>query len=63
LSIETGKCLDIEVLTKVCHGCKAIERESDDVKKVDLLEKHTGKCKRICTVDGTYWDQENLRKK
>ena len=45
LSIETGKCLDIEVLTKVCHGCKAIERESDDVKKADLLEKHTGKCK------------------
>lgn len=45
LSIETGKCLDVEVLTKVCHGCKKIERESNDVKKADLLEKHTDKCK------------------
>ena len=45
LSIETDKCLDIEVLTKVCHGCKAIGSETDDAKKADLLEKHTGKCK------------------
>jgi hypothetical protein len=39
LSIETGKCLDIANIDK------AIERESDDVKKADLLEKHTDKCK------------------
>ena len=45
LSIETGKCLDIEVLSKVCHRCQKIERESDDAKKADLLENHTGKCK------------------
>ena len=45
LSIDTGKCLDVEVLTKVCHGCQKIEKESDDVKKADLLEKHNSKCK------------------
>lgn len=45
LSIETGKCLDVEVLTKVCHGCNKIERESSEVKKADLIEKHMDKCK------------------
>lgn len=46
LSIKTGKFLDVEVLTKVCHGCKNIERESNDVKKAKLLERHTAaKCK------------------
>lgn len=45
LSIETGKCLDVEVLTKVCHGCQKIQQEPDDSKKADLLERHHGKCK------------------
>lgn len=45
LSIATGKCLDVDILSKVSHGCKKIEKEPDDVKKVDLLEKQAGKCK------------------
>ena len=27
LSMENGKCLDVEVLSEVCHGCRRIERE------------------------------------
>ena len=41
LSIDTGKCLDVEVLTKVCHGCQRIAKEDDASKKADLLERHT----------------------
>jgi len=40
LSIETGKCLDVEILTKVCHGCQKIANETDDAKKADLKERH-----------------------
>lgn len=29
LSIDTGKCLDVEVLTKVCRGCQRHEVNSD----------------------------------
>lgn len=43
LSIDTGKCLDVAILTKVCHGCQKIEREKDAAKKADLQERH--KCK------------------
>ena len=45
LSIDTGKCLDVEVLTKVWHGCQRIAREKDEkeTKKADMVEKHSGK--------------------
>ena len=43
LSIDSGKCLDVEILTKVCHGCQKIEREEDAAKKADLQERQ--KCK------------------
>ena len=43
LSIDSGKCLDVEILSKVCHGCQKIEREEDAAKKADLQERH--KCK------------------
>jgi hypothetical protein len=43
LSIDTGKCLDVEVLTKVCHGCQRIAREKDASKKADMVEKHSCK--------------------
>ena len=43
LSIDSGKCLDVEMLSKVCHGWQKIEREEDTAKKADLQERH--KCK------------------
>ena len=43
LSIDAGKCLDVEVLTKVCHGCQRIARENDASKKADIVEKHSCK--------------------
>ena len=40
ISIDTGKCLDIEVLTKVCHRCQIIEKEQDVVKKADMKARY-----------------------
>ena len=45
LSMETGKCLDVEVLTKVCNGCQIIKWESDNGNKSVLEAEHVGKCK------------------
>jgi hypothetical protein len=33
ISMETGKCLDVEILCKVCHTCQRIDREIDDEKR------------------------------
>ena len=41
LAIDTGKCLDVEALTKVCLGCQRIAKEDDTSKKADLPERHT----------------------
>ena len=40
LSIDTGKCLDVEILTKVCRGCQRIEKQTDASKKADMQERH-----------------------
>ena len=45
LSMENGKCLDVEVLSKVCHGCRRIGRENDHIKRAFKQQKHVGKCK------------------
>ena len=45
LSMENGKCLDVEVLSKVCHGCQRIERENHHIKRAFKQQKHVGKCK------------------
>ena len=38
LSIDTGKCLDVEVLTKVCHGCQRIAKKDDALKKLIFVK-------------------------
>ncbi|XP_028412728.1 uncharacterized protein LOC114535641 [Dendronephthya gigantea] len=45
LSMENVKCLDVEVLSKVCHGCQRVEREVDVGKKAAKKAEHVGKCK------------------
>ena len=40
LSIDTGKCLDVDILTKVYHGCQRIEKQTDASKKADMQERH-----------------------
>ena len=45
LSIDTGKVLDCEVMTKVCHLCKRHENETDPEKKRLWEQEHAGKCK------------------
>ena len=44
ISMDTGKSLDVEVLSKACHVCQRIERENDG-KKAEQMAVHTGKCK------------------
>ena len=45
ISVDTGKCIDVEVLSKVCHGCKKIEKEKDERTKDVREAEHAGKCK------------------
>jgi hypothetical protein len=40
LSIDTGKCLDVEIMTKVCHGCQRIDKQTNALKKTDMLDRH-----------------------
>ena len=45
ISMENEKCLDVEVLSKVFHGCRRIGRENDHIKRAFKQQKHVGKCK------------------
>ena len=42
--METGKCLDVEILCKVCHTCQSIDKETDDEKKPLRKADHARKC-------------------
>ena len=60
LSIDSGKCLDVEILSKVCHGCQKIEREEDAAKKADLQERH--KCKANYQGSAPSMEVEGVRR-
>jgi hypothetical protein len=42
-SMETGKCLVVEILCKVCHTCQRIDRETDDEKNALRKADQIGK--------------------
>lgn len=44
ISMETGKILDVEPLSKVCHSCKKFEGK-DDLETERLKAEHASKCK------------------
>lgn len=44
ISMETGKVLDVEPLSKVCHNCKKFESK-DDLQSELWRAEHTSKCK------------------
>ena len=44
ISMETGKILDVEPLSKVCHTCKKFEGK-DDLNTEELKAEHALKCK------------------
>ena len=44
ISMETGKVLDVEPLSKVCHTCKKLEGKND-LKSEELKAEHASKCK------------------
>jgi hypothetical protein len=39
-SIDTGKCLDVEIMTKVCRGCQRIDKQTNALKKADMLDRY-----------------------
>ena len=43
--MQTGKCLDIDIQSKVCHGCQRINKTTDPEEKRVLEADHIGKCK------------------
>ena len=45
ISMQTGKCLDIDIQSKVCHGCQRINKTTDPEEKRVLEADHIGKCK------------------
>ena len=45
IPVDTGKCIDVEVLSKVCHRCKRVEKEKDENTKAIHQAEHVGKCK------------------
>ena len=45
ISMETGKCLDVEILSKVCQGCQRHETKEDSQEKRLWQADHQGKCK------------------
>jgi hypothetical protein len=45
ISMETGKCLDVEIMSKVCHTCQKISKEKDEEKKASREADHITKCK------------------
>ena len=57
--IDTGKCLDVEIMTKVCHGCQRIDKQTDALKKADMLVDISA---RISAIYGNRRDQEDIWK-
>jgi hypothetical protein len=43
--MQTGECLDIDILSKVFHGCQRINKTVDPQEKQVLEADHIGKCK------------------
>ena len=60
LSTENGKCLDVEVLSKVFHGCQRIERENDHIKRAFKQHKHVGKGKLNHTGSSAAMETEGV---
>ena len=45
ISVDTRKCIDVEVLSKDVVDCKRIEKEKDENTKAIHQAEHVGKCK------------------
>ena len=62
LSMETGKCVDIDILTKVCHVCQKINRVTDPDEKRLLEADHVGKCKSNFTGSAPSMETVGVKK-
>ena len=59
LSMDTGKCLDVEVLRKVCHGCQRHENQQGKNKVWEA--EHAGKCKANYTGSAPSMETEGVK--
>ena len=62
LSTDTGKCLDVEVLSKVCHACQKHENEEDSVDKRLWQADHHGKCKATFKGSAPAMETEGVKR-
>ena len=62
LSIDTGKCLDVEVLTKVCRGCQRHEVNSDPLAEEEWHLQHARKCKANYTGSAPAMETEGVKR-
>ena len=63
LSMDTGKCLDVKVLSKVCQGCQRHEnmQESREEKRIWQAD-HAGKCKANYTGSAPSMETEGVKR-
>ena len=61
LSMDTGKCLDVEVLRKVCHGCQRHENQQGE--NTVWEAEHAGKCKANYTGSAPSMETEGVKQK
>ena len=59
LSIDTGKCLDVEILTKVCLECQRIKTQTDASKKAEMQKRH--QCKANYQGQRHLWKHKGSR--
>ena len=62
ISMEMGKCLDVEILCKVCHTCQSIDKETDDEKKPLRKADHAGKCKSNYSGSAPSMETEGVKR-
>jgi len=62
LSMDTGKCLDVEILSKVCHACQKYENEEDEEDKRLWQANHQGICKANYKGSAPAMETEGLKR-
>ena len=62
ISMDTGKCLDFEVLSKVCQACQRQEHLPDTEEKRVWKADHVGKCKANYSGSAPSMETEGVKR-
>ncbi|KAK3751312.1 hypothetical protein QZH41_007109 [Actinostola sp. cb2023] len=62
ISMDTGKCLDVEVLSKVCQGCQRHEHKPDTEEKRIWKADHERKCKANYSGSAPSMETEGVKR-